>query len=87
MNINEIRKKLMKLKQEVTDLWKAGCDKFIDILKEHFPAKNVYLIKQYVHSNMRDYDCSCGEREMNTVLYEYYRYFEENFPEINCMNI
>ncbi len=63
--------------KEVEELWKNSCIKFIEILKKSH-IKNVHLIKNYVHENMRDYDCSCTPKEMNVILKKYYTFFEEN---------
>lgn len=80
---NKDCKILKRNSSEVDELWKESCSKFIGILKKNFEPENVYLIKRTVHSNMRDYDCSCNQKEMNEILEEYYDYFLENFTGIN----
>ena len=71
--------------EEATLLWKDSCRRFIHILQKFFMEKTVYLVKNYIYKNMRDYCCSCSVEEMNSILNDYYEFFIKNFQRVKII--
>lgn len=72
-------------------LWQESCLRFIDRLRTQYPSIQIVLIKNYlsekvgdIHSQ-NDYENLEGIRRTNTILKEYYCFFEKNCTGIHVI--
>jgi hypothetical protein len=78
---------------EDVDLWKEKCMQFIEMLKTHFTAKQIFLFSLYLNER---YEAAGNPyyfpelqniRKVNIMLRERYDFFRENFKGINSIGL
>lgn len=75
---------LERTEAECTNIWKKACLKFIDFLKTNYIHKEIYLLKLYLTQDKKQ---EKKIADINCVLQEYYRFFEENFKEAKAIEL
>lgn len=81
-----------KFDKETIDLWKKSCLLFIEVLKKHFSAERVVLVKNLLaekygkYGKLKYYDNIDEIREVNSLLSDYYAYFESNYADIKSVS-
>lgn len=81
-------RRIRRESEECHKLWEVSCRQFIDKLQRNYPSVKIVLIKNYLSEKagdiygQREYENLKEIREINKILEDYYRYFENH-----CMGV
>lgn len=73
--------------------WKESCDRFIELLHRNVEPKDIFLIKLFLAEEYgecgkeREYKNLDEIKRINSILQDYYNYFERNFRGINVIEV
>ncbi len=86
-------KLLRRVDPACAEVWENACENFIGELKKRFLPENVFLVKSYLAKEYGDchvrkaYENIEDIEKINSVLKQYYSFFEDHFEGIHAIEV